>query len=150
MTNINTITLTGGLPRDAELHTFQNGSSVANFSLGFSTYLKGINERNEKPNYIDCSLYGNQATTLTQYLKKGTKVALSGRIEQQSWTEQTGSVRSKIIVNVDSIQLLGSPQQQTQNQVQQNAPSQQIPENVQMVANTFGGTVSVDNGEIPF
>lgn len=143
MTNINTITLTGGLPRDCELHTFQNGNSVANFSLGFSTYQSGINERNEKPNYIDCSLFGNQATALSPYLKKGMRIALSGHIEQQSWTEQTGAVRSKIIVKVDSLQLLSSPPQQ------QN--TQQIPENVQMVANTFGATVSVqNNNEIPF
>ena len=149
MTNINTITLTGGLTRDSELHTFKNGTSVANFSLGFSTYYKGINERNEKPNYIDCSLYGNQASTLFQYLKKGTKVALSGRIEQQNWTEQSGTIRSKIVVNVDSIQLLSSPQQ-VQPPAPQNPQPQPIPQNVQMIADAFGGTVSLDNERIPF
>ncbi len=149
MTNINTITLTGGLTRDSELRTFQNGSSVTNFSLGFSTYYKGINERNEKSNYIDCSLYGNQGAALYQYLKKGTKVALSGRIEQQSWTDQLGATRSKIVVNVDSIQLLSSPSQQ-QPPSPQTPPQQEIPQNVQMVAEVFGGTVSLDNQKIPF
>jgi single-strand DNA-binding protein len=60
-------------------------------------------------NYIDITLWGKQAESLSQYLAKGKQIAVDGKLKQERWTDRdTGNNRSKLGVVAFSIQLLGS------------------------------------------
>lgn len=138
---LNKILMIGYLTRDVELKYFQNRNGcVATIGLAVNRkYKKQDGSQGEEACFIDAKVYGRTAEIANQYLKKGSKVLIEGRIAQENW-EQNGQKRSKHIIQGESIQMLDSkPAEQTQsNQTQtnyaqayQNAPSvdlsQQLP-----------------------
>ena len=70
------IIISGGLGRDAELKTTQSGDKVLSFSVGVS---QGFGDR-KKTNWYRCSVWGKRADTLSQYLLKGVKVVAQGEL----------------------------------------------------------------------
>lgn len=101
--DLNNLSLVGRLSRDCEMRTTAGGTSVARFTLAFST--KGKEE--SKSNFIDCKLWGKPAEALARYLTKGSQVAITGSLEQEQW-ESDGKKNSRITVNVAQIQLFSS------------------------------------------
>lgn len=73
----------------------------------------------DRPNYIDCVLFGNRAQAMANILHRGTKVSIEGKLRWSQWQDRdTGKNRSKIEVIVDEIELM----QQSQQQGYQQAP----------------------------
>lgn len=139
----NKVILVANLTRDVELKYFQNGNGcVATIGLAVNRkYKKQDGSQGEEACFIDCKLFGRTAEIANQYLKKGSKILVEGRLAQEHW-ESNGQKKSKHIIQGESIQMLDSkPAEQTQsNQIQtqtnyaqayQNAPSvdlsQQLP-----------------------
>ncbi len=59
------------------------------------------------PQYVDLSLFGRRAEALAQYLTKGTKVAIEGRLHYSSWEDRNGGgKRSKLDVTVDEVEFM--------------------------------------------
>lgn len=107
--SINKVMISGNLTRDAELRSTQGGSSVLKLGVAVNDRRKNPNtgEWEDVPNFIDCTLFGRRAESLAQYLVKGTKVAVEGRLHYSSWEDrQTGQKRSKLDVNVDEIEFM--------------------------------------------
>ena len=107
--SINKVMISGNLTRDAELRSTQGGSSVLKLGVAVNDRRKNPNtgEWEDVPNFIDCTLFGRRAESLAQYLVKGTKVAIEGRLHYSSWEDrQTGQKRSKLDVNVDEIEFM--------------------------------------------
>lgn len=109
--SINRVSLSGNLTRDIELRTTQSGMAIGTFSVAVNERKKQGDEWVDYPNYIDCKLFGRRAETLAQYLMKGTKVAISGRLHQDRW-ESDGQRRSRIEVNVDEVDIFRPKAQQ--------------------------------------
>lgn len=105
---INHITLSGNLTRDAELRRTQSDLAVLGFGLAFNERRRkpDSDEWEEIPNFIDCTLFGNRAEALKQYLVKGAKVALEGRLRWSQWETEDGGKRSKHEVIVDEIEFM--------------------------------------------
>lgn len=116
--SINSVNISGNLCKDAELKQTQNGLAVLSFSVAVNENRKNAQGNWEQyPNYIDCTMFGTRAQKLAQYLTKGVKVAISGRIHQSRWQTQDGQNRSKLGVNVDDIDFMSSTSnKQTQTQ----------------------------------
>jgi len=112
--NINVVVITGNLARDAELRRTQTGAAVMNFSVAVNDRRKNhqTGEWEDVPSYVDCVMFGNRAESLANYMLKGTKVGVDGKLNYSSW-ERDGQKRSKLEVFVDEIELL-SPKQQGQ------------------------------------
>jgi len=72
--------------------------------------------------FIDITFFGRTAEIANQYLRKGSKVLVDGRLKLDQWTAQDGSKRSKHTVTVENLQMLGSRD-----------------ENAAMGGNTYGG-----------
>ena len=72
--------------------------------------MKRTGEWESRPNFIDCVMFGLRAEKLAQYLCKGTKVAVEGRLRYSSW-ERDGERRSKIEVIVDEVEFMSRSQQ---------------------------------------
>lgn len=105
--SINRVDLSGNLTRNAELTATPGGTQVARFGIAVNERVKNqrTGEWESRPNFIDCVMFGPRAEKLAQYLCKGTKVALDGRLRYSSW-EKDGERRSKLEVIVDEVEFM--------------------------------------------
>ena len=100
---INTVNLVGNLGKDAELkHT--GTTAVAEFSLATTEKYKG----ESKTQWHNIVLFGKVADALSQYLKKGKQVYVSGSIYYQSWDKKDGTKGYKTVIKAFQVQMLGS------------------------------------------
>ena len=117
--DINTVTIVGRLTRDSELKFTNSGAAVASMSIAVNRSRKDGDQWVEEPNFFDISLWGKRSESLNQYLTKGTRIAVSGELQQNRW-EQDGQKRSKVLIHANNIQLLGSPQDGSNNSQDNN------------------------------
>ena len=99
------ITVTGGLGRDAELKQTQGGDSILSFSVGSS---QGYGDK-KSTNWFRCTVWGKRGTSIAQYLTKGTKVTVQGEF---SIGEYDGKAQYEIRVNEVEWQRNDAPRQQ--------------------------------------
>ena len=105
MQGLNTVSIGGNLCRDAELRATASGMAVLTFSVAVNESRKNqqTGEYEDYPNYVDCTMFGRRAESVSRYLTKGTYVALTGRLHQNRWQNKDGQNRSKLEVTVDNI-----------------------------------------------
>lgn len=107
MRGFNKVVLMGNLTRDPELRTTPSGQNVTSFSLAVNRSWKNAQgEQQEAVDYIDCNVWGKPAEIINQYMKKGSGILVSGRLQQRSW-EQEGQKRSKVEVVVEDFNFVG-------------------------------------------
>jgi single-strand DNA-binding protein len=105
--NINRVILTGNLTRDPEQRSTPGGLSICKFGIAVNTRRKNSEGQwEEKPNFFRVTVFGRQADSCCQYLKKGRPVAIDGRLEWSTW-ESEGQKRESIDIIADSVQFLG-------------------------------------------
>lgn len=116
MASFNRVIILGRCTRDVEVKTFNGGGKVAKIGLATDGNRKKNQDTGKwesEPVFLDCEVFnrgdsGKLADIAEQYLSKGKPVLIEGRLTQQNWTGQDGSKRSKIVVVVDSFQMLDS------------------------------------------
>ncbi|MGD1822409.1 MAG: single-stranded DNA-binding protein [Pleomorphochaeta sp.] len=107
-TDLNIVALVGRLTRPCEMRYTNSGFAICSFSLA-------VNRRKKNPNgnwedsvsFFDCTFFGKAAEGVSSYLTQGQQVSINGYLDQQSW-ETNGQKRSKVVVIVNSLSLLGS------------------------------------------
>ena len=105
--SINVVVLVGNAGRDPELRVFESGSCVCEFSLAINRPPRDGQE--QAPLWVNCKAWGKTAQVAGDYVRKGSKVAVVGRLEIEQWTDRSsGEVRSKTLVVVDRLELCGS------------------------------------------
>lgn len=126
--DLNIVNLVGRLTKDSELKYTNSGFQITTFTLASSRSVKKNDQWEEESNFFDCKLLGKRGETLSQYLKKGTQMAISAELVQERW-EQEGQKRSKIVLIVNNIQLLGGNKKEAQqdNNQSQNRFQDDIP-----------------------
>jgi single-strand DNA-binding protein len=107
--SINKVMITGNLTRDPELRSTPSGTSILSFGVAVNDRRKNqqTGEWEDRPNYIDCTVFGARADALSRFLAKGSKVAIEGKLQWHSW-EKDGQKRSKIDVVVDEVEFMTS------------------------------------------
>ena len=110
---INKVFISGNLTRDPEMRTTQGGTVVMGLGVAVNDRRKNpqTGQWEDVPNYVDCTLFGNRASAVSQYLSKGTKVTIEGRLRWHQWQDQNGNNRSKLDVIVDEIEFAPRGQQ---------------------------------------
>ncbi|MSR52647.1 MAG: single-stranded DNA-binding protein [Gemmataceae bacterium] len=136
MANFNKVILIGNLTRDPECRTFANGGKVAKFGFAVNNRKKNsqTGQWEDEPMYIDCEAFnrgenGTLANIVEQYCRKGSQICIEGRLKLDQWDDKTtGAKRSKHMILVDTVQLLGAkPDGQSSGPRQQgSAPSNQM------------------------
>lgn len=106
----NQITLLGRLANDGESKTLQSGTEVYNNTIVTSYKYKD----KEETCFLEFQVFGGLCSVFNQYLNKGSQVLLVGRLSQQSW-EKDGQKRSKHILVVNDMKMLGSKRENNQN-----------------------------------
>ncbi|WP_420639608.1 single-stranded DNA-binding protein [Candidatus Poriferisocius sp.] len=101
----NTVTVTGNMTRDPELRFTPGGSAVATFGLAWNRRWQNrqTNETEEQVSFFDVTCWNTLAENVSESLVKGTRVVVSGRLEQRSWQTQEGDRRSKVEIIADEV-----------------------------------------------
>lgn len=112
--------ISGNLTRDPELRATGGGTQILQFGVAVNDRARNqtTGEWEDRPNFIDCIMFGARAESLSRYLSKGTKVAIEGKLRYSSWEGKDGQRRSKIEVVVDDLEFLSSRNQQGGGQYQ--------------------------------
>ncbi len=163
MTDINHVVLVGRLVRDLDVSDPRsfgysgNGNARANVSIAVNRNTKKGDQWVDEANYFDVVIWGKTAENLKPYLLKGRQIAIDGFLKQDRW-EKDGKTTSRVVIQANSVQLLGSnksdggantsggtPKFQPRNDYSQ-MPTQEMPD----YGNNFGDPSSDFPDDIPF
>jgi single-strand DNA-binding protein len=102
---LNKAIIVGNLTRDPEKKALPNGTAVTNFSLATNRTWKDANgAAQEATDYHNIVVFGRQAETSAQYLKKGQSVMIEGRIQTRSWDGEDGKKNYRTEINAERVQ----------------------------------------------
>ena len=132
----NKIILVGNLTRDIELRYTNGGTALAKTAIATTRKFSTNGEKKEEVCFVDITFFGRSAEVANQYLRKGSKCLVEGRLMFEQWTDQSGQKRSKHSVTVESMQMLDS-KSDSQNSGGYNAPAQN---DNQGMTQSFGGS----------
>ncbi len=104
----NKIIQVGNLTRDIELRYSQSGVGIAKTAIATTRKFTSNGEKKEEVCFIDITFFGRSAEVANQYLRKGSKVLVEGRLQFDQWVDQNGGKRSKHSIAVESMQMLDS------------------------------------------
>ena len=141
----------GNLTRDIELRYLPSGSAIAKSAIATTyKYKSSTGEQKEEVCFLDFNLFGKSAEVANQYLKKGSKVLLTGRLVSEQWTAQDGSNRSRHILSVDTMKMLDS-KDKSDNQETQTPQQKKEPRIEYEKQNTsMYPEIDIDEDSIPF
>src|SRR5271165_6341396 len=106
---INRVVLVGRLTRNPELRALPSGASVCALRIACNGSRRNTEgELSERPNYFDVSVYGAPAENVHQYTRKGSRIALDGRLEWREWETAEQQRRQAVSVVAETVQFLDS------------------------------------------
>ena len=107
MATLNKVFLVGNLTREPQLRYTPAGSAVCQLGLASNRKYKKAEVLKEETTYVDITVWGKDGENCSQYLEKGSKVLVEGRLNFQSWKDSaTQQNRSKLIVVAEHVQFL--------------------------------------------
>jgi single-strand DNA-binding protein len=116
---MNRANLIGRLTKEVELKYTPNGHAIARFTVAVNrTRSKQNGER--EADFINCVAWRRQAENMANFLTKGSRVGVDGRIETRKYQAQDGSTRYITEVNVENVEFLESRNSRNQNGNQSN------------------------------
>ena len=142
MAGVNKVILVSNLGKDPEVRYTPDGKAVTNITLATSESWKDKNtgQRQEKTEWHRIVFFGGLATVAGEYLRKGSKVYIEGKLQTRKWQDQSGQDRYTTEIVVDfggTMQMLDSrtggdtafaQDSQTKQNFQQNQAPQQAPQ----------------------
>jgi single-strand DNA-binding protein len=103
--SLNVVTLVGRVGGDPDVKYFESGRVVCNLTLA-------VNKRsrnNDQPDWFNLELWGKTAEVAVNYVHKGSLIGVIGSLKLETWKDRnTGADRSKPVIRVDRLELLGS------------------------------------------
>lgn len=149
--SLNQVTLMGNLTRDPESRQTPSGQSVCSFSLALNrSYRDQAGEWKEATDYIDIVAWGPLGERVAQYLSKGRRCLVQGRLQSRSW-EQEGQKRSKVEVLANDVTFLdgrGSEAAGEQGESSQPAAQPSSKKDDVVIENISDEPINLD--DIPF
>ena len=103
--SINKVIISGNITKDAEFKAYEKGQ-LLRFSVAVNDRVKNADDEwVDRPNYVDCVMFGRRAEALQSIIKKGLKVTVEGKLRYSTW-EKDGAKHSKLEVAVDELELM--------------------------------------------
>ena len=111
--SINRVVISGNLTRDPELRRTQSGMAIMSFGVAVNDRRRNqqTGEWEDYANFIDCTMFGSRAEAVSNYLSKGSKIGIEGKLRYSTW-ERDGQKRSKLEVIVDELEFMSSRDRQ--------------------------------------
>lgn len=105
--SLNIVTLVGRAGRDPEVKYFESGSVVCNFTLAVNRPTRNSDE----PDWFNLEIWGKTAEVAGNYVRKGSLIGVQGSLKFDYWQDRSsGATRSKPVIRVERLDLLGSKQ----------------------------------------
>ncbi len=156
----NRVILVGNLTRDPELRYLPSGGAVCTTGIATNRkFKKQDGSLSEEVCFVDITFFGRTAEVANQYLKRGKKILVEGRLKLDQWTDQNGGKRSKHSIVVDNMQMLDSKSSSSnegdynQNQTEQpnhNNEQKNYKQNTPKQSDNAIPDIDIDEDEIPF
>jgi len=109
----NKVILAGNLTREIEMKNSPTGLAIANSGIACNRKFKNqTGEQKEEVLFLDLTFFGRTAEVANQYLRKGSKILVDGRLKLDQWTDQSGQKRSKHSLVVESMKMLGGKEEE--------------------------------------
>ena len=144
----NKIILVGNLTRDIEVRF--TASNLAIGSTGIATNKKfksQMGEEKEEVMFLDITFFGRTAEIANQYLRKGSKILVDGRLKLDQWTDKNGQKRAKHSLVVESMKMLGGREEERSVT---EVPRYQTNESVVEQVSSPEVALSLSEEEVPF
>lgn len=116
---INNVVLMGRITHDLELKSTATGVSVVSFTLAVERAFAPQGEKRQA-DFIDCVAWRNTAEFITNYFKKGSMIAVAGKIQTRNYEDKNGNKRKAVEVLIDTASFCGDKSNNT-------APSLNVP-----------------------
>ncbi len=114
--SLNVVTLVGRVGGEPDVKYFESGSVVCNLTLAVNRRSRN----NDQPDWFNLEIWGKTAEVAANYVRKGSLIGVSGSLKFESWQDKgTGMSRSKPVIRVDRLDLLGSKR----DEVNEGSPS---------------------------
>ena len=107
---MNSVNLIGNITRDIEVFYSKNGTAIVKTAIAVN------NRRDDTTMYINVVFFGRLGETVNQYLGKGDKIGVGGRLQLDQWVTQSGEKRQTHSLIVQDLEMLGKPKGTTQSQ----------------------------------
>jgi single-strand DNA-binding protein len=108
--SINRVVIVGRLTRDPELRATPSGTSVCSLRIACNSRRRDSDgEFVEKPNYFDVSVFGAAAESVGNYMHRGRRIGVDGRLEWREWETAEQEKRQGVSIVADTVQFLDSP-----------------------------------------
>ena len=159
---LNHIVIMGRLTRDPELRRTGSGIAVASFTVAVDRDFGGRDGGEKETDFIDCVAWRQTGEFLSKYFTKGSMIVVSGRLQIRNWTDKEGNKRRSAEVVADNVYFGDSKRDsadggfnqsqgyaQSFNQVPQQQPAYQAPQNVSAASSDFS-MLSDDDPDLPF
>lgn len=160
---LNHITIMGRLTRDPELRYTQSQTPVASFTLAVDRDFGGRDGGEKQTDFIDCVAWRSTAEFVSKYFAKGRMAVVTGRLQIRNWQDKEGNKRRSAEVVADNVYFGDSKRDnadggsfnqsqgyaQSFNQVPQQQPAYQAPQNVSAAPSDFS-MLSDDDPDLPF
>ena len=144
----NKIILVGNLTRDIEVRFTASSLAIGNTGIATNKKFKNqMGEEKEEVMFIDITFFGRTAEIANQYLKKGSKILVEGRLKLDQWTDKSGQKRSKHSLVVESMKMLGGREE---DQFVGPVPTNNKEEVVEKQETSSNKELSFGDGDIPF
>ena len=115
------VTIVGTLGRDPELFYSSSGTAIASCSLA---HTEGFGN-NQKTVWTTCKFFGKQAEAVKEYLSKGSKVFVTGTLDEETWTDKSGTKKYKTVISCNTFESLSSGQAKQEQQT--SSPIDNLP-----------------------
>lgn len=144
---MNKVILMGRLTRDPEVRYTDGGTTVARFSLAVDRRFK--REGGPEADFFNCTSFGKQAEFIEKYLRKGTKITLTGRIENNNYTNKDGEKVYSVQIMVEELEFAESKSASDQHRSENKGVCRQEP--VPEIGDGFMNIPDgIDDEELPF
>jgi single-strand DNA-binding protein len=111
---LNHITIMGRLTRDPEMRRTGSGTAVVNFTVAVDRDFADKQSGQKETDFIDCVAWRHTGEFVSKYFRKGSQIALSGRLQSRKWTDKDGGKRTAWEVVADNCYFAGSKNGDTQ------------------------------------
>ena len=99
----NTVDIVGNVTRDPELRYTPSGASVVNFSVAWNRKYERNGQQIDDTSFFDIVCWGSLADNVAASVAKGTRVMVTGRLDQRTWETPQGDKRSKVEITADDV-----------------------------------------------
>jgi len=109
---VNRVVLVGRLTRDPEVRSLPSGSSVASLRIACnSSRRESDGSYTDRPNYFDVSVFGVSGENVGRFTRRGSRVAVDGRLEWREWETAEQQKRQAVSIVADTVQFLDPPRE---------------------------------------